>query len=86
MYELQASGYHFSETTLTTWTKFEGLSVAHNFAGGRNEVTTSKDGLRQSDAEILDSLKGGFSSCRRWILSVKRREKVDSLLWPGLAR
>ncbi len=23
------------ETTLTTWTEFEGLSVAHNFAGGQ---------------------------------------------------
>ncbi len=26
----EASGYHFSETTLTTWTSSKGLSVAHN--------------------------------------------------------
>ncbi len=34
---IKRPGYHFSRDPLTTWTKFEGLSVAHNFAGGQND-------------------------------------------------
>ena len=37
LYELQASGYHFSREHSYYLDEFEGLSVAHNFAGGQND-------------------------------------------------
>jgi hypothetical protein len=37
LYELQGSGYHFSRDRSYYLDEVEGLSVAHNFAGNRND-------------------------------------------------
>lgn len=37
LYELKASGYHFSRDRSYYLDEVEGISVAHNFAGGRND-------------------------------------------------
>ncbi|WP_125389501.1 hypothetical protein [Streptococcus oralis] len=37
LYELQASGYHFSRDHSYYLDEVKGISVAHNFAGGRND-------------------------------------------------
>lgn len=37
LYELQGAGYHFSKDHSYYLDEVKGLSVAHNFAGGRND-------------------------------------------------
>ncbi len=83
MYELQASGYHFSRDRSYYLDEFEGLSVAHNFAGGQND-NNSKDSFATSRTfEILNSLKDWVSSCD---VDFKREtlKKIDSALLCGV--
>ncbi len=74
------------ETTLTTWTSSEGLSVAPCNLQVVRMITASKDGFcDKSDAEILNSLKDWVSSCDAWILSVTLKRLI-LLCFIGIGR
>ncbi len=87
LYELQASGYHFSRDHSTTSDEFMALLVALGTCRLVRMITNAKTAsCDKSDAEILNSLKDWVSSCD---VDFKREalKKIDSAVfrWPSIA-
>ncbi len=68
-HELQASGYHFSKTTLTTWTSSKVFLLLIILQVVRMITVNKEQFCDKSDSRDLNSLKVGFKLT--WILSVK---------------